>query len=85
MTLGNGRAWGADFPVMREGIPGLRVHLPAVVVCVVLGAALALLVVVSFVVPGPQGVAELTPADGIVTAVTPTELSAAVGSMFSGR
>ncbi|NYI86138.1 hypothetical protein [Saccharopolyspora hordei] len=63
----------------------MRVHLPAVVVCAVLGAALVLLVVVSFVVPGPDGAAELAPSDGIVTAVTPTELSAAVGSVLNAR
>ncbi|MER7015673.1 hypothetical protein ABT324_29925 [Saccharopolyspora sp. NPDC000359] len=57
----------------------MRAHLPAVVVCVVLGAVLVLLVVVSLVVPGPDGVAELAPSDGIVTAVTPTELGAGAG------
>lgn len=85
MTVGNGRARGADFPFVRDGIPGLRAHLPAVVVCAVLGAALVLLVVVSLAVPGPDGVAELAPSDGIVTAVTPTKLSAAVGSVLSGQ
>ncbi|KAA5828750.1 hypothetical protein F1721_27345 [Saccharopolyspora hirsuta] len=63
----------------------MRAHLPAVVVCAVLGAALVLLVVVSLAVPGPDGVAELAPSDGIVTAVTPTKLSAAVGSVLSGQ
>ncbi|MER7083558.1 hypothetical protein [Saccharopolyspora kobensis] len=63
----------------------MRAHLPAAVVCAVLGAALVLLVVVSFVVPGPVGVAELAPADGVVTAVTPTKLGAAVGSVLNGQ
>lgn len=85
MTGGNGRVRGADFPFVRDGIPELRAHLPAAVVCAVLGGVLALLVVVSFVVPGPDGVAELAPADGIVTAVTPTKLSAAVGSVLNGQ
>ncbi|GAA0531502.1 hypothetical protein GCM10011581_15790 [Saccharopolyspora subtropica] len=58
---------------------GFRVHPPAVAVCAVLGAVMAMLVAVSLWVPGPPAPLIPTPADGISTAVTPTELGSAAG------
>ncbi|EQD87398.1 hypothetical protein N599_04935 [Saccharopolyspora erythraea D] len=56
----------------------MRVHLPAVVVCAVLGAVAVVLVGVSVLVQGPSP-AITPPTEGIITAVTPTELSSAAG------
>ncbi|WP_344677735.1 hypothetical protein [Saccharopolyspora taberi] len=49
----------------------MRAHLPAVVVCAVLGAVVVVLVGVSLLVRGPAP-SMVSPAEGVITAVTPT-------------
>jgi hypothetical protein len=82
-TVGNGRPEGADFSVVRDwSLVGFRIQLPTAVVCAALCAVVALLVSVSLWVPGPPASA---PTDGIVTAVTPTELGSSAGSVLVGH
>ncbi|MDI2030829.1 hypothetical protein QFW96_19500 [Saccharopolyspora sp. TS4A08] len=61
---------------MRDAIPaGTGVQRSAAAVCAALcAAAVVALVAVSLWVPGPQVVPTTSPAAGIVTAATPTEL-----------
>ncbi|GAA0509885.1 hypothetical protein [Saccharopolyspora erythraea] len=78
-TAGNGWGESSDSRGVRDAfrVP-MRVHLPAVVVCAVLGAVAVVLVGVSVLVQGPSP-AITPPTEGIITAVTPTELSSAAG------
>ncbi|QIZ36327.1 hypothetical protein [Saccharopolyspora sp. ASAGF58] len=70
---------------MRDwSLSGFRIQLPTLVVCAVLGAAVAFLVVVSLCVPGPPVSPASAPPEGIVTAVTPTQLGSAVGALVGG-
>ncbi|MBB5153071.1 hypothetical protein BJ970_000605 [Saccharopolyspora phatthalungensis] len=84
--VGNGRPEGADFVFVRDwSLVGCRVQLPAAVVCAVLSAVVAFLVGVSLWVPGPPASPGSAPADGIVTAATPTELGSAAGRVLVGQ
>ena len=84
-TVGNGGGDPADSPVVRNALGvSTRVHLPAVVVCAVLGAVVVALVGVSLLVKGPAPVL-VSPGEGVITAVTPTKLSSAVGPALVNR
>ncbi|GAB3695013.1 hypothetical protein GCM10027597_54430 [Saccharopolyspora tripterygii] len=66
-----------DFPGVRDAIlAGPGVQRSAAVVCAVLCAAVVGLIAVSLWVPGPPTAPASSPAVGIVTAVTPTDLGA---------
>ncbi|MER2091669.1 MAG: hypothetical protein ABS918_02910 [Saccharopolyspora rectivirgula] len=60
-----------------------RVRLPAVVVCAVLGTAVAFLVAVSLLVPGPEQ-QNATQMEGIVTSVTPAGAGSPSGPSAGG-
>lgn len=73
--VGNDLVNRSDFPCVRDAIQtGPGVQRSAAVVCAALCAAVVALIAVSLWVPGPPVAPASSPAAGIVTAVTPTDL-----------
>jgi len=73
--LGNDLVNQADFPCVRDAIlAGPGVQRSAAVVCAVLCAAVVALIAISLWVPGPPSAPASSPAAGIVTASTPSDL-----------